>query len=253
VGVLAAAAAVGILVVTGGADEPAPVAAAEPEAPESPEPTAAPEPPASAEAPPAPEPSDAAPPTDGDTGAEEQDTAIEPEAAEPEPEPEPASPLAEAQRAFDAGEFARAYELADAVGEKTNERFTIMTLAQCHLDEGPTARQLFRKLAGRNTRSEVAAACGELGINVFAKGKGYTAKELLRKAQKAREAGDKAQSCELADQSNKKRSSAEAMEILGVCACEAGSKTRAEHFLKYLADANDVPIIEACKAAGIEL
>lgn len=264
VGVLAAAAAVGILVFTGsGSDAPGDRAAAADGEPATPDPAPA-DPAASADAPAEATPPPASPPeaepTDPvDDGSEAPEAA--PEAAEPEGSsssagesaPAPDGPFADAQRAYDAGEYQRAYELADAVGGKSNARFEIMALAQCQLDDGAVAREQFRKLVGRNTRREIGDACAQLGINVFAKGKGYTAEELLRKAASARASGDPEAGCKFAEQSNKKSSSAAAMELLGICACEAGDRIRAKRMLRFLSDENDGPIIAACASAGIEL
>jgi HEPN domain-containing protein len=87
----------------------------------------------------------------------------------------------------------------------------------------------------------------------LAKVDGYTPSELLDKARKAREAGDEASACRLAQESNDAAVSADAMEILGVCACKSGDAIKVARLLKRLPRARHAPITEACAAAGVTL
>jgi uncharacterized protein (TIGR02266 family) len=273
-GGLAVGAVVGAFVLIGGggdeaagADAGAPVVAkaddetggAVPAEAEAGEPEAADPPPAAAET------GDAAP-ANTDTGhaspesEAEASAGAEPPAEDPPAEPAAADPpaqgsFAEVERLIAAGEHQAAMDLAAQQRGKDdrNTAFRYMTIAACHLKDGALARANFRKLVGKNTRRIAGDACREAGINVFAKVQGATAGELLEQAILVQRQGDAAKACDLARQSNRKKPSAPAMEIVGVCACNDGNVAKAKKLVGLLPNPQRGNLLAKCKEAGVEL
>ena len=196
---------------------------------------------------------DGAPGAPGASGSGETPEPTSPDVAAP-PSPVEGS-FAEVHALLTAGEFEQAYTLAKTYtkGKHQKDAYRWMTLAACHQRRGVKARRAFQHIAGKKARLELRERCAELGIDVTARTKGETPREMYYRALEAEEAGDHKKACYLATQSNFKKPSADTMVMSGGCACRQGKVGRAKKLRRLLEPSDRPRLDERCKALGVEL
>ncbi len=140
------------------------------------------------------------------------------------------------------------YELSDS-----QDALLTMTVAACSMDEGPKARNAFRKLKGRELRSQAMVACREADVNVTSNVSGYTGGELMAQARYAFDKGKYEAAYDKAHASNKVERSSDALLLKGRAACKLGRDAEAKRLIPHISKKARATLIESCKADGVEL
>jgi len=163
--------------------------------------------------------------------------------------------LTRARDAADSGDAAKAHALAAQSYElqATEQALEVMAVSACEMQDPASARASYVKLVGRKARQRVAQLCSRDHIDLRVGVEAATATDLLTQARKASEAGEEAQACRLASQSQALKHSAEALQMMVVCACKGGDAERAKRLADSLADAEREPIRAPCTEQGIDL
>ncbi|MCX4245970.1 hypothetical protein [Paraliomyxa miuraensis] len=220
----------------------------------------APEPPTSPPRPPEPAPTPTPTPTPTQTQPPSADPTPPPDAADPTPPfeaaepPEPSPPDADASIITvkpDTSDYERA--AADYEATQSQDALLGMARAACALHDGPRARAAFRKLLGRELRSQAMVECRTHGVDVTSKVAGHTGPELLVQARAALEAGDAKTAFDKAHASNKVERSSDAVEVQALAACTMGDVDKARRLLPHVSKKARPTLIEDCRAVGAEL
>jgi hypothetical protein len=172
----------------------------------------------------------------------------EPAAERVQPQVDPATPSAEEEARNAAGQ---AYVAAAAryEAEHSNDALEAMVEAACEMDDGPRARTAYRKLRGADPRSRAMLFCRPLGIDLWARGNGFTASEMLRVAQRQLAAGDTAEALESARESNRLGRSNEALVVMGIALCKLGRVGEIAELQRHLPASALTDVETACAGA----
>lgn len=186
----------------------------------------------------------------GGSGTGEDPTAAASDEGTTDPPPdEPPAPPSDPER--DTREYDAAYARHEQSGAA--EDLLAMTQAACDLDEGPWARDAYRKLKGKALRGQAMSHCQHAGVDLLAKVDGYTAPELRRRAEEALARGDTSEAIRLGRASNKVERNSAAMEIATQAACRSGDAETAAALLRHVSKKARPPLVEQCGKAGVTL
>lgn len=148
-----------------------------------------------------------------------------------------------------------AYDDAVRVFEETHSQEALARVASsaCTMNDHPAAYAAFRKLVGKELRSQVVIRCRDVGIDVTVAAHRRSPEELVAMAEDALGRGETLRAYKMARVSNRRQRSPEAIVMMGRAACALGNPTEARALLRHLQPEERTALTEQCKAAGIDL
>lgn len=154
-----------------------------------------------------------------------------------------------------APELQAAYDRALETYRATRSREALaeMTTLACEMQDHATAYNAFRKLKGKELRSEAVVRCRNVDIDVRSSVPRSTAQELIARAETALAQGHAERAYKMALGSNRRKRTSEAILLMGRAACALGNSAEARTLTRHLNAEESGQLADECRSAGIEL
>lgn len=137
----------------------------------------------------------------------------------------------------------------------SQEDLATVAIAACANQDHEAAHGAFRKLVGKDLRSQVVVRCRNVDIDVASsvQRSRATADELVVRAEEALGRGETVRAYKMARASNRRKRTAEAILLMGRASCALGNPTEARSLLRHLSTEERATLVAHCKTTGIEL